>query len=864
MASPSVSAEISMRNPQEQYELIQRVGSGTYGDVYKARDRQTGDQAGIKIVKLEPGDDFAIIQQEIIMMKDCRHQNIVQYLGSYLRKDRLWICMEFCGGGSLQDIYHVTGALSEPQIAFVCRETLRGLAYLHNMSKMHRDIKGANILLTDDGEVKLADFGVSAQITQTMCKRKSFIGTPYWMAPEVAAVERKGGYDVKCDIWAVGITAIEFAELQPPMFDLHPMRALFIMSKSGFKPPALKDRRKWTENFQNFVKVALTKQPRKRPTADKLLEHPFMLGNLTIRYTKELLDKMNSPNLQAEEPEDDEPEPPPASVLKRIPSSQQKPGKERPLSEINMEKVQFDTPIQQFNDVPAGHVSAWDDHEDKDSSRGHLGGDYNRELESTAPFPTDLLESVNDELKRREGTLTQPVASKRMPHPPPLPPRHSMVRSYADEEDREEEGGTLKGDVEPPRADNVPPELPPKQNMKHNGSVSASRMNGLPGDGKPAPEIPPRPARYMKKDLDKKPSKGLPPTPEVPMGACFSKVFNGCPLHINASASWIESDSRDQIIFIGAEEGIYALNLNEMHEGLLELVHARRCIWLHVVKNVLMSISGKNQHLFRHDLSMIYTKSKTHRMSMAIPERFVPKKFTPTSKVPDTKGCQSCAIVRNPYNGYKYLATCQTNGILLMQWYEPLNKFMQLKLFEVAIPNPLSCFELFVTPDEEYPHVCVGVTASNEGGSTVKFDTINLNTSVQWYTSEEYSSHKYLDASNITQLEKDTVLVCYDKHVKIVSRNGRLKSSSKQASQLTFHFPIQALVCLKDSVLAFHEHGMQGKSFKQNKVTQEILDGQRTYKLIGADRVVLIESRPSETPDADANLYILAGHENTY
>eukprot|EP00069_Balaena_mysticetus_P009010 bmy_06174T0 len=142
------------------------------------------------------------------MVKECKHCNIVAYFGSYLSREKLWICMEYCGGGSLQDIYHVTGPLSELQIAYVCRETLQG----------------ANILLTDHGDVKLADFGVAAKITATIAKRKSFIGTPYWMAPEVAAVEKNGGYNQLCDIWAVGITAIELGELQPPMFDLHPMR----------------------------------------------------------------------------------------------------------------------------------------------------------------------------------------------------------------------------------------------------------------------------------------------------------------------------------------------------------------------------------------------------------------------------------------------------------------------------------------------------------------------------------------------------------------------------------------------------------------------------------------------------------------
>lgn len=209
-------------------------------------------------------------------------------------------------------MFVVTGPLTEIQIAYMCRETLLGLAYLHGMGKMHLVIKGANILLTEAGDVKLADFGVSAQITATINKRKSFIGTPYWMAPEVfnnyiahcfpflisicyiviythmhtllplqvAAVERKGDYNQLCDIWPIGITSIELAELQPPMFDLHPMRALFLMSKSGFKPPTLKDRDKWSQTFHNFVKVALTKNPKKRPTAEKLLQVNILFTRL--------------------------------------------------------------------------------------------------------------------------------------------------------------------------------------------------------------------------------------------------------------------------------------------------------------------------------------------------------------------------------------------------------------------------------------------------------------------------------------------------------------------------------------------------------------------------------------------------------
>lgn len=213
---------------------------------------------------------------------------------------------------------------------------------MHNMGKMHRDIKGANILLTEEGDVKLADFGVSAQITQTMSKRKSFIGTPYWMAPEVAAVERKGGYNHQCDIWAVGITAIELAELQPPMFDLHPMRALFLMSKSGFKPPQLKDKSRWSPNFHHFVKVALTKNPKKRPPAERLLLHPFVhQSDLSRKLMKDLLDRVNNPqhfNGHELDAEDELV----YDVPQRISSKRSVRSKHKTRSELHMESINFE------------------------------------------------------------------------------------------------------------------------------------------------------------------------------------------------------------------------------------------------------------------------------------------------------------------------------------------------------------------------------------------------------------------------------------------------------------------------------------------------------------------------------------------
>uniref|UniRef100_A0A672IM45 Mitogen-activated protein kinase kinase kinase kinase n=1 Tax=Salarias fasciatus TaxID=181472 RepID=A0A672IM45_SALFA len=769
---PRASDGILRKNPQHDFELIQRVGSGTYGDVYKARNIQTGELAAVKIIKLEPGDDFSIIQQEIFMVKECMHHNIVAYFGSYLCREKLWICMEYCGGGSLQDIYHVTGPLSELQIAYVSRETLQGLGYLHSKGKMHRDIKGANILLTDNGDVKLADFGVAAKITATIAKRKSFIGTPYWMAPEVAAVEKNGGYNQLCDIWAVGITSIELAELQPPMFDLHPMRALFLMSKSSFQPPKLKDKNKWSAAFHNFVKVSLTKNPKKRPTAEKLLSHVFVAQTgLTRRLALDLLDKMNNPdNHQHYVEVDDDDLEPLSAVRHTIRSTNKQARAERTRSEIDFDKLQFEPPLRKET-----------------------------EAHSEMVIITFSITHFSFCLKRLNFTM---------------PVKQNFV---------------LCGPA-------------PLQLMK-----SLADISHLTGPEAAAHEL-----------------CGF----SLQMGACFSKVFDGCPLKINCATSWIHPDTKDQYLIFGTEDGIYTLNLNELHEATMEQLFPRKCTWLYVINNNLMSLSGKTFQLYSHNLIGLFEQLKkpglaaqfqTHRF----PDKILPRRFALTTKIPDTKGCHKCCIVRNPYTGHKYLCGALQSGIVLLQWYEPMQRFMLIKHFDFPLPSPLKVFEMLVVPEQEYPLVCVAISQGSEPGQVVRFETINLNSCSSWFT-EMGTSNQQVDAIHVTQLERDTVLVCLDQNLKIVNLQGRLKSNKKLASELSFDFCIASVVCLQDSVLAFWKHGMQGKSFKSNEVTQEISDPSRVFRLLGSDRVVVLESRPTDNPTALSNLYILAGHENSY
>uniref|UniRef100_A0A4W4GFH8 Mitogen-activated protein kinase kinase kinase kinase n=1 Tax=Electrophorus electricus TaxID=8005 RepID=A0A4W4GFH8_ELEEL len=834
---------VSFLNPLDDYEIIHRVGSGTYGDVFKARNIQTSEMAAIKIVKLDPGDDITSLQQEITTMKECKHKNIVAYYGSYHRSTKLWICMEYCGGGSLQDIYHVTGPLKEKQIAYICRETLQGLYHLHNTGKIHRDIKllpayDLSVTLTAlvlSHSVSAADFGVVAEISASVAKRKSFIGTPYWMAPEVAAVEKKGGYNHLCDIWAVGITAIELAELQPPMFDLHPMKALMLMSKSSFQPPKLKDKTKWSASFHSFVKMCLTKSPRKRPTAETLLQHPFVTQLLTRNLVIELLDMANNPDLhQAPSIEDSD-----QDALDVTPDKIRSKGKcstvERSLSEEQCEYEEFCSVHLQLKWTRNTYSH------NKHRKSGMFGAPP---ASSTASLPLVAFSGTqkDGELTLRPSATLQPDATLR--------PSSVLLRCSASQ------------DVRHWCCDPCVPEGGDRQEAYTPIIKTANKDKAL------SPEWS---TMRRKTEESRADCHGLPPTPQVHMGACFSKVFNGCPLKVHCAVTWVFPKSRDQYLILGSEEGVYTLNLNELHEDTLEKLLPQRCNWLYVMNNVLMSVSGKSSQLYSHNLTALFEQRehcqrKPGHLSLSssrLTEKIIHRRFAMSLKIPDIKGCRKCSVVRNPYTDSTFLCAAVPSGLVLLLWYEPLQKFMHLKHIAVCLPEPLVIFELLVLVTDELPQLCVGVrecmpkTDQPRTERHLKFDIIQLDGSLHVCT-----DNTCLRAVQVTQLDRDTVLIALEKTVKIVDLQG--VPSKDLAAELDFDFPIETLVCLEDSVLAFWKHGLKGCSLDKCEVTQEITDETRVFRVLGKNRDIILQSIPTDNPSATSNLYILTGHESSY
>ncbi|XP_050359895.1 serine/threonine-protein kinase mig-15 isoform X2 [Nymphalis io] len=297
--APSVNCSLddidlsALKDPAGIFELIEVVGNGTYGQVYKGRHTKTGQLAAIKVMDVTQDEEEEIKLEINVLKKYSNHRNIATYYGAFIKKsppgkdDQLWLVMEYCGAGSVTDLVKSTKgqSLKEEWISYICREILRGLSYLHSNKVIHRDIKGQNVLLTDNAEVKLVDFGVSAQLDRTIGRRNTFIGTPYWMAPEVIACDEnpEATYDNRSDLWSLGITALEMAESQPPLCDLHPMRALFLIPRNP--PPRLKSK-KWAKKFHSFIETVLVKDYHQRPYTEQLLKHSFIRDQPTERQVR--------------------------------------------------------------------------------------------------------------------------------------------------------------------------------------------------------------------------------------------------------------------------------------------------------------------------------------------------------------------------------------------------------------------------------------------------------------------------------------------------------------------------------------------------------------------------------------------------
>ncbi|XP_058650874.1 STE20-like serine/threonine-protein kinase [Onychostoma macrolepis] len=301
-------------NPEEIWEIVGELGDGAFGKVYKAQNKQTGILAAAKVIDTKTEEELEDYMVEIDILASCDHQYIVKLLDAFYYDGKLWILIEFCAGGAVDAVMlELERPLTEPQIRVVCKQSLEALAYLHESKIIHRDLKAGNILFNSDGDVKLADFGVSAKNTKTLQRRDSFIGTPYWMAPEVVMCEtsKDRPYDYKADIWSLGVTLIELAQIEPPNHEMNPMRVLLKIAKS--EPPTLAAPSRWSPEFSDFLRKALDKNVDNRWSALQLLQHPFVSNVVNNKPLQELVAEAKAEVFEEfeegkEEEEEEEPE----------------------------------------------------------------------------------------------------------------------------------------------------------------------------------------------------------------------------------------------------------------------------------------------------------------------------------------------------------------------------------------------------------------------------------------------------------------------------------------------------------------------------------------------------------------------------
>eukprot|EP00043_Microstomoeca_roanoka_P028887 m.19947 g.19947 ORF g.19947 m.19947 type:complete len:300 (-) comp8780_c0_seq1:435-1334(-) len=269
---------VKKENPINTWAIQEALGAGSYGKVTKVRNRSTGALAAAKVAPIQVQEELDNFATEIEILTSCQHKNITNFVDAFYNNNELWILIEICDAGSLSGyIDKAEKGLSEDLIQPIMHQMLKGIRFLHGCGVIHRDINASNTLLTSGGIVKLADFGVSAFNKQDGAKRSTFVGSPHWMAPEVIACEhdKKARYNSLCDVWSLGITAIELAQCQPPYHDLHPVKVLFKITAAP--SPKLDQPEQWSNDFHSFLSAALIKDPMRRPTAAQLLSQPFCM-----------------------------------------------------------------------------------------------------------------------------------------------------------------------------------------------------------------------------------------------------------------------------------------------------------------------------------------------------------------------------------------------------------------------------------------------------------------------------------------------------------------------------------------------------------------------------------------------------------
>ncbi|XP_039225169.1 mitogen-activated protein kinase kinase kinase kinase 1 isoform X2 [Crotalus tigris] len=676
--------EISTRDPQEDFELLQRVGGGTYGEVYKARSRESGKLSAIKIVKMEADDDCVAIQQEIVMVKTCKHQNIVAYYGSYIRFKKLWICMEFCAGGSLQDIYQVMGPLSELQIAYICRETL---------------------------------------------------------------------------------------------------------------------------------------------------QHQFVTqAGLTRSLTLDLLEKVHNPDqLPRGETEEEDQELPPPPVPRRIRSSQRQgvtsPGyagaQEPNFSPVFRRKQSLGSSKSMEIMLDPGYSTMDNPGSDFSSRKKVVDSDYD---DVDIPSRSDLIRD------------TQPANL-----PPPLPPKPSVWLSSDERAAGRSRGPSPAKSLVRGRCSSGPILSWPspqsnsgRAEASHLTAKSVPELRSDPSEERP-PSLPPKLERRQKPDR-----------------VLFKKVFNECPLHLTSATAWTHPHTNELHLILGAEEGIFTLNRSET-EPALELLYHSRTTWVYCIANVLMSLSGKVPQLFSHNLLGLHEQSKRdQRLAVSLsPHRLLPRKNITTTRIPDTKGCQKCCTARNAQNNCHFLCGALEAGVILLQWYEPMQKFMLVKYFDFPLPSVLPIFEMLITPDEEYPVVCIGVS-KGPPGQAVQFQVINLNSLTSWFISDK-SEPSCCGFVQVTQLDNKSVMVLMDGCIQFVSLRGVLLGSPPK---LTFDVAVESVALVQNCVHAFWCHGVQTRPLGPGQVAQKLQDQQWTFRLLRPSSTIVLETRPVNNPHSTSNLYV--------